>query len=106
MMSPVKFTAQPDVLHNLMQVQDQAGDVISMTDPDMGYWQYQYDAAGNLVLQTDARNQVLWFNYDVLNRLTEKRQDGPAGAVLATYTYDQGPTGVGQRTAMMGGGVS
>ena len=29
----------------------------SMTDPDMGYWTYTYDKAGNLLTQTDAKGQ-------------------------------------------------
>ena len=30
-----------------------------MIDPDMGSWQYQYDAVGNLTAQRDARLQWL-----------------------------------------------
>jgi len=46
----------------------------TMTDPDMGYWTYEYDKSGNLVKQTDPKNptQGIIFNYDCLNRLTEK----------------------------------
>jgi YD repeat-containing protein len=31
----------------------------TMIDPDMGSWQYQYDAVGNLTAQRDARLQWL-----------------------------------------------
>jgi YD repeat-containing protein len=47
-----------------------------MIDPDMGKWKYDYDLASNLITQTDALNNTLWFKYDALNRLIEKRQHG------------------------------
>ena len=100
-----------------------------MTDPDMGAWQYEYDAVGNLSRQTDARGEVLCFYYDKLNRLAGKKYNiGVAEAcpeqeppedndpydpfwtnVDVWYKYDQegtfgleyGPTeGVGRRTGM------
>ena len=40
-----------------------------MDDPDMGFWQYGYDSAGNLTEQTDAKNQTNRFEYDDLDRL-------------------------------------
>jgi RHS repeat-associated protein len=100
-----------DVLGNLRVVTDALGNTTTMiydplgrktamSDPDMGYWTYQYDNAGNLTTQTDALDQKLWFKYDPLNRLTEKRQTNSGGNLLASYTYDQGPNGVGQRTRM------
>jgi RHS repeat-associated protein len=76
----------------------------AMSDPDMGTWKYGYDAAGNILTQTNALNQTLWFKYDALNRLKEKRDGSPTGAYLAQYGYDgyNGSTqfGRGQRTAM------
>jgi YD repeat-containing protein len=90
-----------DALQNTTLINyDALGRKTNMTDPDMGFWQYQYDAAGNLIQQTDAKNQVLWFNYDPLNRLTEKRQTNSGGLLLASYTYDQGPNGIGRRTRL------
>ena len=35
---------------------DMPGHKTAMTDPDMGAWQYRYDAAGNPTSQTDARD--------------------------------------------------
>jgi RHS repeat-associated protein len=74
-----------------------------MSDPDMGAWSYTYDAAGNLVTQTDARGVVLWFGYDGLKRVTQKRLTSGSGTPLANYTYDDtsnGNKGIGRRTGM------
>ncbi|MFQ5433559.1 MAG: LamG-like jellyroll fold domain-containing protein, partial [Anaerolineae bacterium] len=87
---------------------DALGRKTSMSDPDMGDWQYEYDAAGNLLRQTDASGDVLCFAYDALNRLTAKAIDSspttpcPTGLPtsgsdhLATYVYDTAANGVGQ----------
>ena len=68
-----------------------------MIDPDMGAWRYQSDAAGNLITQTDALNNVLWFKYDELNRLVEKRQTASSGNRLAGYTYGSVAPNIGYR---------
>ena len=57
-----------------------------MTDPDMGYWIYGYDANGNLNSQKDAKNQTILFTYDALNRITKK--DYPGGTDVLYY-YDE-----------------
>jgi YD repeat-containing protein len=51
---------------------DIAGRKTQMNDPDMGTWYYQYDAAGALTRQTDAKGQVLLMSYDPLDRLASK----------------------------------
>jgi RHS repeat-associated protein len=86
---------------------DIAGRKIQMTDPDMGVWNYSYDALGNLKWQLDARAQHICLYYDALNRLTGKEYrkfEGCSGTNLpVTFTYDQttdGNKGVGRRTAM------
>jgi RHS repeat-associated protein len=56
----------------------------SMNDPDMGYWTYEYDKMGNLIKQIDAKNQMITFDYDGLNRLWHKYY--PDHTV--TFTYD------------------
>ena len=86
---------------------DSLGRKIAMSDPDMGHcgdlmttapntdypwyptpcWNYQYDAAGNLISQTDAKGQEITFLYDILNRRVRKTT--PSGNT--TYTYDMGP---------------
>ncbi len=99
---------------------DLAGRKTHMADPDMGGWDYRYDAAGNLQKQRDARGQTLCFYYDGHNRLTGKSY--PTGTVAidavdcaapslvraATYTYDattNGNKGLGRRTGMSVPGV-
>ncbi|RJQ16385.1 MAG: hypothetical protein C4560_09415, partial [Nitrospiraceae bacterium] len=90
---------QYDVLNNLTKVTDadaQGNETtmtydtlsrkISMDDPDMGHWTYQYDANGNLTSQTDAKSQTITFTYDALNRIILK--DYPTGTDI-TYIYDE-----------------
>ncbi len=60
----------------------------TLTDPDLGTWQSTYDTAGNLRSQTDAKGQAIWFQYDTLNRLTNKGY-GSDGHGDVLYTYDQ-----------------
>jgi YD repeat-containing protein len=55
-----------------------------MTDPDMGYWTYDYDKSGNLISQTDAKSQTITFSYDGLNRIAQKTYP----TYNVTYTYD------------------
>ena len=82
-----------DVLNNLVQVTDNAGNItkmeynalsqtLKMHDPDRSgsnntadasyWWSYEYDLAGNLTKQTDAKGQAIELAYDVLNRLLRK----------------------------------
>ncbi|MFT3890486.1 MAG: RHS repeat-associated core domain-containing protein [Anaerolineales bacterium] len=87
---------------------DSAGRKLNMTDPDMGYWTYDYDALGDLKVQKDARDQYICLYYDVLNRLVGKhyRADSscPASPTYdVTYSYDNvtnGNIGIGRRTGM------
>jgi RHS repeat-associated protein len=81
----------------------------AMVDPNMGTWSYDYDAAGNLVRQTDARNQTICFYYDELNRLTGKHYRTDTNcptsdpSLNVSYTYDStanGNKGIGRRTGM------
>lgn len=57
---------------------DLAGRKVWMSDPDMGIWTYDYDGAGNLACQKDAKNQSILFGYDRLNRLVGKDTLGSA----------------------------
>jgi len=82
---------------------DFAGRKISMSDPDMGYWTYDYDALGNLTTQTDARGCRLTLLYDLSSRLKNKDSSGASGCgtpIHTSYTYDQGANGNSFRTRM------
>lgn len=91
---------------------DLAGRKISLDDPDMGEWQYAYDALGSLTRQEDAKHQVNCLYYDALNRLIGKNYQGETAcptspsAFSVNYTYDAyGPgnsdnKGIGRRTGM------
>ena len=45
-----------------------------MIDPDMGIWEYQYNAFGELTWQHDAKGQVVTMQYDVLGRLVARTE--------------------------------
>ncbi|GIK10551.1 MAG: RHS repeat protein [Chloroflexi bacterium] len=79
---------------------DKAGRKKTMDDPDMGFWQYDYDALGNLKTQTDARGCVTNIAYDELNRPTGKTYSGCPATGAVTYAYDAGTNGKGRRTSM------
>ena len=69
----------------------------SRSSPDTGTTTNTYDAAGNLLTQTDAKNQTTTYAYDALNRVTSITfQDGSK----QTYAYDQGTNGVGRLTSI------
>lgn len=108
----VKVTDQPGNITTMRY--DSLGRKIAMSDPDMGRcgdlttltpsatypwyptpcWNYQYDAAGNLTRQTDAKNQHLWFRYDALNRRTQKdfTTQKAAGSGDVRYVYETSVT--------------
>jgi len=80
---------------------DTLGRRISMIDPDLGDLSYTYDENGNLKTQTDAKNQVITFDYDALNRVTSKTY--ATGDPTVTYTYDNtgaGANGIGRLHAV------
>jgi len=85
---------------------DLGGRKTSMSDPDMGNWSYEYDALGNLKLQTDARGCVTNLNYDNLNRLKQKTYSNCPSTPTVTYGYDSGTYGKGFRTSMSDGSGS
>jgi RHS repeat-associated protein/CSLREA domain-containing protein len=84
---------------------DVLGRKLWMKDPDMGEWEYKYDALGNLISQKDAKLQTTCLYYDDLNRLDGKIYSPTAscGTPLnfdVDFNYDEGTNGTGRRTSM------
>ena len=48
------------------------GRKLNMTDKDLGFWEYTYDENGNVLTQTDSKQQIVSFDYDELNRIESK----------------------------------
>ena len=63
-----------------------------MDDPDMGHWDYQYNAYGELIEQRDARNQTSTLRYDALGRMISRVE--PEGQT--TWIYDSAAFGLGK----------
>ncbi|MGU3404107.1 RHS repeat-associated core domain-containing protein [Methylobacterium brachiatum] len=73
-------------------IYDELGNKITTSDPDLGNWQYAYDAFGRVVGQVDAKNQLSTMQYDVGNRPVRRvLQD-----VTTTWTYDTAGGGTGK----------
>jgi len=73
-----------------------AGLKTQIVDPDMGTWNYTYDAQGNLKTQTSA-GITTTLTYDGLNRVLSKTYSNDSPSV--TYSYDANGD-VGYRTGM------
>ena len=105
-----------DVLDRLVQVErggadttlqyDLGGRKTRLYDPDMGVWNYSYDATSNLVQQVDAGGCRTALGYDELNRLEQKSYSGTCSGTPVQIVYDQGSLGIGQRTLMSDGSGS
>jgi RHS repeat-associated protein len=71
---------------------DYAGRKTKMDDADMGFWQYGYNALGQLIDQTDARGCQTNLNYDLAGRLSSKSYTlgscGAAATSSVTNTHD------------------
>ncbi|WP_299390697.1 RHS repeat-associated core domain-containing protein [Pelagibius sp.] len=76
---------------------DVRGLKLTMDDPDMGDWSYDYNALGESISQTDAKGQVTTMAYDVLGRMTARTDAfGTVDAVTITWTYDTATKGIGK----------
>jgi RHS repeat-associated protein len=79
------------VSHTTTLEYDSRGRKKKMIDPDMGTWEYGYNAFGELVWQKDAKLQYTELAYDVLGRLTSRKEYTSQSAtdpVITTWTYD------------------
>jgi len=77
-------------LAETVQVFDSLRRRISVTDPDMGIWSYEYDPMGRPKRTTDAKGQRNDFDYDAYGRLQHKDLYDAQGTFVRseTYTYD------------------
>jgi len=66
---------------------DDLGRKIAMNDPDKGYWQYSYNAFGELVTQTNANLETTENFYDVLGRLYKRVDRTTASGSIKHTTY-------------------
>jgi RHS repeat-associated protein len=72
-----------------------------VVDPDLGTWQYVSNGFGELISQTDAKNETINLAYDPLSRITSKTsKTDPTDTVQ--WIYDVVPNGVGKLAAIMG----
>src|SRR5262249_12457431 len=79
---------------------DLRGRKTQSNDPDLGIWSYNYNTLGQLVSQTDAKNQPsqtpsAQFTYDALRRLTQRVE----ADMTASWTYDTAQYGIGKLAA-------
>lgn len=65
----------------------------SLSDPNTGNSVYEYNAYGQLITQTDAKNNVYHMTYDKLGRIHTKTCSTDADYL---YTYDIEPNGKGK----------
>ena len=71
---------------------DIRGNKISMNDPDMGTWNYEYDVLGQLTKQTDAKGQIVATVYDKLGRIIKRTE----AEGTTNWTYDTASNGIGK----------
>jgi RHS repeat-associated protein len=91
----------------LLSAGDSAGNVSSIhyiaargfkdysDDPDMGHTSFTYDALGQVLTQTDAKNQTTTFTYDSLGRTKTRIDHGGGAANTTTFTWDTASSGYG-----------
>ncbi|MFV2019020.1 ricin-type beta-trefoil lectin domain protein [Micromonospora sp. LOL_023] len=74
---------------------DQRGRLVTATDPDSGATTLGYDHRDRPLTSTNARGITVWNGYDELSRPVAQRLDGASGTLLAEYSYDTVPGGIG-----------
>ena len=77
---------------------DDLGQRSSTHDPDLGLWQYRYNAYGELVWQQDAKKQNTTISYDVLGRPICKVEADQK----TTWEYDTVEHGLGKLAKVTG----
>ncbi|WP_326551630.1 ricin-type beta-trefoil lectin domain protein [Micromonospora sp. NBC_01813] len=74
---------------------DRRGRLVTATDPDSGATTLGYDHRDRPLTSTNARGITVWNGYDELSRPVAQRLDGASGTLLAEYSYDTAPGGIG-----------
>jgi YD repeat-containing protein len=76
---------------------DMLSRLLTADNRETGTVVYSYDANGNVVTRTDARNVVTNYSYDSLNRLLSKTYtNAPSGTLSNCYQYDNAANGLGR----------
>lgn len=70
---------------------DALGRKSTLSDPDAGGMSYIYNAAGDVISQTDAKNQTIAQSYDAMGR----RWQRTAGGIADSWMYDNAANGFG-----------
>jgi len=86
------YVLNPDGQNESVTLYDIRGRKTFGYTPDMGGWGYEYNALGELVKQTDAKQQITTFAYDKLGRMTSRAEPG----LSSTWTYDGAYYGKGK----------
>jgi YD repeat-containing protein len=90
-----------DVMGNLLQINDSAGNMFNYSydemgrklvqeDPDLGTWSYSYDGVGNIVQTVDNRGEVVDQSYDGINRIVKK--NGTDSTIIHVYDINYNNT--------------
>ncbi|HEX5055690.1 MAG TPA: fibronectin type III domain-containing protein [Gammaproteobacteria bacterium] len=99
----VTTTVDGDTATSVSLDYDLRGRKISMDDPDMGHWDYQYNAYGELVWQRDAKLQVTEMTYDKLGRMVERVDDATGAEETSHFVFDTAPgAGIGKLASETG----
>ena len=69
-------------------ISDANGNRLSITDPDAGTVTSKYDNLQQLIRQTDAKNNITSYTYDLLGRPTQEIRSGNNNTSTVTYIYD------------------
>ena len=74
---------------------DPLGRKATTSDPDAGGMSYSYNAAGDVIKQTDAKGQSMSLSYDAMGRRWQRTTGGTASLIITdTWNYD-GQNGFG-----------
>ncbi len=81
---------------------DVFGNQLSLTDPDAGTTNYQYNGFGEITYQEDAKNQIINCTYDNAGRITTKTGNN----INISYNYNETPGRLGLLQSVTRNGIS